>query len=298
MEMIVNKVLQGDGLELINNISDKSIDMILCDLPYGTTKCKWDIVIPFNDYVVVEVKKKQKMFYKKDFLLWCYQQGETDYNSAATYFEENKSIGLWTQYKRVIKDNGVIILFGKQPFTSDLINSNREMFRYELIWEKTRAGNNMQVKNQPSAIHENIEVFYKEQPVYNDLKFKVDEKYIDKRKSIRDSFYKSEHYTGVMKRKADDGWRHPQSILPFNSVWHAGMHPTEKPVELFEWLIKSYTNENALVLDNCIGSGTTAIACINTNRNFIGFEKNKEYYNMCVKRIEECFRLKMEKKIE
>ena len=239
--MELNKIYNEDCLIGMDKIDDKSIDMILCDLPYGATKCKWDIVIPFDK--------------------------------------------LWKQYKRVIKDNGAILLFGKQPFTSDLVNSNRDMYRYELIWEKTRAGNSMQVKKQPSAIHENIEVFYKKQPTYNDLKFKVDEKYIDKRKSIRDSFYKSEHYSGVMKRKADDGMRHPQSILPFNSVWHTGMHPTEKPVELFEWLIKSYTNEGDVVLDNCIGSGTTAIACINTNRNYIGFEKENNYYEMCLERI-------------
>ena len=239
--MEIDKVYLGDCLELMKEISDKSIDCIICDLPYGTTACKWDIVIPFKE--------------------------------------------LWQQYKRIIKDNGAIILFSKQPFTSDLINSNRDMFRYELIWEKTRAGNSMQVKNQPSAIHENIEVFYKNQPTYNDIKFMVDEKYIDKRKSIRDSIYKSEHYKGVMKRKADDGMRHPQSILPFNSVWHKGMHPTEKPVELIQWLIRSYTNEGDLILDNCIGSGTTAIAAIKEKRHFIGMELNKEYYDKACERI-------------
>lgn len=201
--MELNKIYNEDFRKGIYRIPDKSIDMIVTDLPYGTTKCKWDIVIPFDE--------------------------------------------LWEHYLRVINDNGAILLFSKQPFTSDLVNSNRDMFRYELIWEKTRAGNNMQVTKQPSAIHENIEVFYKKQPTYNDIKFKVDEKYIDKRKSIRDSYYKSEHYSGIMKRKADDGWRHPQSILPFNSVWHKGMHPTEKPVELYEWLIKSYSNENDVV---------------------------------------------------
>ena len=131
---------QGDCLELMPNIKDKSIDMILCDLPYGTTSCKWDIVIPFDK--------------------------------------------LWENYNRIIKDNGAIILFSKQPFTSDLINSNRELFRYELIWEKTRAGNSMQVKKQPASLHENIEVFYKNQPIYNDLKFRVDENYIDIRINI------------------------------------------------------------------------------------------------------------------
>lgn len=242
--MELNKIYNEDFRKGIYRIPDKSIDMIITDLPYGTTKCKWDIIIPFDE--------------------------------------------LWEHYLRVIKDNGAILLFSKQPFTSDLVNSNRDMFRYELIWEKTRAGNNMQVTKQPSAIHENIEVFYKNQPIYNDIKFKVDEKYIDKRKSIRDSYYKSEHYSGVMKRKADDGWRHPQSILPFNSVWHKGMHPTEKPVELYEWLIKSYSNENDVILDSCCGSGTCAEACIHTNRNYICFEKEKEYYDMTLERISKC----------
>lgn len=239
--MELNKIYNEDCLTGMSRIADKSIDLILCDLPYGKTKCNWDKALPFDE--------------------------------------------LWQHYNRIIKDNGAIILFSKQPFTSDLVNSNRAMFRYELIWEKTRSGNNMNVKNQPSSIHENIEVFYKRQPTYNDLKFVVDNKYIDKRKSIRNSIYHSEHYSGVMKRKADDGTRHPQSILPFNSVWRRGMHPTEKPVELFEWIIKSYSNEGDLILDNCIGSGTTAIACINTNRNYIGFEKEEKFYAMCNERI-------------
>jgi len=241
--MEINKIHLGDCLELMPNIKTGSIDLILCDLPYGTTNCKWDSIVPFDK--------------------------------------------LWGQYERIIKDNGAIVLFGKNPFTAKLILSNEKLFRYELIWEKTRAGNNMQVCKQPSAIHENILVFYKNQPTYNDLKFKVDEKYIDKRKSINDSFYKSEHYQGVMKRKADDGFRHPQSILPFNSVWHKDMHPTEKPIELFEWLIKSYTNENELVLDNTIGSGTTAFACKRTNRNFIGIEKDEVYFNKATKLLNE-----------
>jgi len=231
----------GDCLEIMCNISDGSVDMILCDLPYGTTSQKWDIVLPFDK--------------------------------------------LWAEYERIIKPNGAIILFGKNPFTAKLILSNEKMFRYELIWEKSRAGNSMQVCKQPSAIHENILVFYKAQPTYNDLKFSVDEKYIDKRKSINDSFYNGGHYSGVMKRKADDGLRHPQSILPFNSVWKKGMHPTEKPIELLEWLIKSYTNECDMVLDNTMGSGTTGVACVNTGRHFIGIEKDDKYFNIAKERI-------------
>jgi site-specific DNA-methyltransferase (adenine-specific) len=241
--MELNKLYLGDCIDLMPLIPNKSVDMILCDLPYGSTSCIWDIIIPFEP--------------------------------------------LWEQYERIIKDNGAIVLFGKNPFTAKLILSNEKLFRYELIWEKTRAGNNMQVCKQPSAIHENILVFYKNQPTYNDLKFIVDEKYIDKRKSINDSFYKSEHYKGVMKRKKDDGLRHPQSILPFNSVWGKNMHPTQKPIELFEWLVKSYTNENDIVLDNAIGSGTTAFACRRNNRNFIGIEKDEVYYNKANKKLNE-----------
>lgn len=241
--MEIDKIYNEDCLVGMKDIPDKSIDCIICDLPYGTTDCKWDVIIPFKE--------------------------------------------LWGQYRRIIKDNGAIILFAKQPFASDLISSNRDMFRYELIWEKTRTGNNMQVKKQPSAIHENIEVFYKKQPTYNEIKFEVDEKYIDKRKSIRDSFYKSEHYKGVMKRKADNGMRHPQSILPFNSVWHKGMHPTQNPVALIQYLIRTYSNEGDTILDNCMGSGTTAVACLKEKRHFIGYEITKEYFDIAQERIKQ-----------
>jgi site-specific DNA-methyltransferase (adenine-specific) len=230
--------VNADCFDVFPFIDNKSIDAIICDLPYGITNQKWDIILPFDK--------------------------------------------LWEQYERIIKPNGVIILFGKNPFTAKLILSNEKMFKYELIWEKSRAGNSMQVCKQPSAIHENILVFYKKQPTYNDLKFKVDEKYIDKRKSINNSFYNSGHYSGVMKRKADDGFRHPQSILPFNSVWKKDMHPTEKPIELLEWLIKTYTNEGNMILDNTMGSGTTNIACVKLNRKSIGIEKEKKYYEIAI----------------
>jgi site-specific DNA-methyltransferase (adenine-specific) len=237
----LNKIYLGDCLNLMPQIADNSVDMILCDLPYGTTSCKWDVIIPFDK--------------------------------------------LWEQYKRICKPNTAIVLFGKQPFTSHLILSNQDWFRYEMIWEKTRAGNSMQLGKQPAAIHENILVFYDKTPVFNDQKFKVDEKYIDKRKSIRDSYYKSEHYSGVMKRKADDGWRHAQSVLPFNSVWHKDMHPCEKPVELLQYLIRTYTNENDVVLDNTMGSGSTIVAAIKENRQYIGIEKDEHYFEIANERI-------------
>ena len=238
---MIDKIFNEDCLEGMKRIPDGSVDCVICDLPYGTTACKWDVVIPFEP--------------------------------------------LWEQYHRVCKSNAAIVLFGKQPFTSNLLLSNPDEFRYELIWEKTRAGNSMQLGKQPAAIHENILVFYGKQPTFNDQKFQVDEKYIDKRKSIRDSYYKSEHYSGVMKRKADDGLRHSQSVLPFNSVWRKGMHPTEKPVDLIAYLIRTYSNPDDVILDNTIGSGTTAIAAIREHRHYIGFELNKEYYDIACRRI-------------
>lgn len=240
----IDRIYNEDCLEGMKRIPDSSVDCIICDLPYGTTACKWDTIIPFEP--------------------------------------------LWEQYNRVTKDNAAIVLFCKQPFTSSLLLSNKEHFKYELIWEKSRIGNNMQLGKQPASVHENILVFYNKYPTFNEVKFKVDDKYIDKRKSIRDSVYSgSEHYKGVMKRKKDEGWRHCQSIIPVNSEWKKGMHPTQKPVALIEYLIKTYTNEGELVLDNCMGSGTTAVASINTGRHFIGFELQKEYFDIANKRIEE-----------
>lgn len=237
-------LIHGDCLVEMPAIPDKSVDMVLCDLPYGTTACKWDVVIPFDK--------------------------------------------LWEQYRRIVKDNGAIVLFGKQPFTSRLILSNLEMYRYELIWEKSRVGNNMQLGKQPASIHENIVVFYKQYPTFNEIKFQVDEKYIDKRKSIRNSTYsKSEHYQGEMIRKKDDGWRHSQSILPFNSVWQRGMHPTQKPVALLEYLIKTYSNEGDTILDNTMGSGSTMVACVNTKRNGIGIEFDDNYFKIAQERVKQ-----------
>ena len=239
--MELNKIYNMDCLEGMKEIPDGSVDCVICDLPYGTTACSWDSVIPFEP--------------------------------------------LWEQYNRVIRENAPILLFSKQPFTSRLVLSNLKMFRYELIWEKTRNSNNMQLGKQPAAIHENIDVFYKKQPVFNEQKFRVDSKYIDKRKSINTAIYNSEHYSGVMTRKADDGTRHPISILPFNSVWEQGMHPTQKPVELIRYLIRTYSNPGDTILDNCMGSGTTAVAAVMEKRKFIGFETDKTYYEKANKRL-------------
>jgi site-specific DNA-methyltransferase (adenine-specific) len=230
----------GRGMCLIPN---ESIDMILCDLPYGTTACKWDLIIPFES--------------------------------------------LWNQYERIIKDKGVIALFGSQPFSSLLVASNIKLFRHEWIWNKDKSGNFMNCKFEPMKTHEHILIFGKVKGTYNPIMELRDEKNKRNNKprlNTSNIISTQEFYT--KESKGNDDYKYPTSVKYFNSV-RKGKHPTQKPVELLEYLIKTYTNEGEIILDNCMGSGTTAIACINTNRNYIGFENDNTYYELANKRIEE-----------
>ena len=237
--MELNKIYLGDCLELMKDIPDKSVDMILCDLPYGTTACKWDTIIPFEP--------------------------------------------LWEQYKRIIKDNGAIVLTASQPFTSYLIISNIKWFKYCWIWNKKKGGSPLLSKIQPIRITEDIVVFGKNKVNYNPLMTPR-----DKPKSRGKNTGKiSETTNNVFLEDKTYTEYYPKNILEISNANQKGkIHPTQKPVALFEYLIKTYTNEGETVLDNCIGSGTTAIACINTNRNFIGIEKDKCYFDISNKRIE------------
>jgi len=233
-----NKIICGDCLEEMKNIKDKSVDMILCDLPYGTTRNKWDSVIDLDK--------------------------------------------MWDEYERIIKDNGAIVLTAVQIFASQLIMSRQKLFKYDLIWKKTIASGQLNVNRQPLRTHEHILVFYKNQPTYNQQMTKG-KPYTINRKAT----YKGEGYNKQTdSHKENNGFRHPTSVLEFSNPRIKGGHPTQKPVELFEWLIKTYTEKGELVLDNCIGSGTTAIACMNTKRDYIGIELSKKYINMTNKRIE------------
>ena len=234
----MNKIMQGDCLELMKDISDGSVDMILADLPYGTTACKWDTIIPFDK--------------------------------------------LWEQYERIIKDNGAIVLTASQPFTSALVMSNPKMFKYCWVWNKAKAANYVNAKKQPLKIHEDIAVFCKGNnynPQKTIGKFRKKGGYTVNREvavaqnptvSFNDTYY-------------------PKSILDFSVAGNkdSTLHPTQKPVALFEYLIKTYTNEGDLVLDNVAGSGTTGVACQNTNRKYILIEKEEEYINVIKDRLEE-----------
>ena len=244
-DLELNKVYCSDCLEFMKKLPDKCIDMILCDLPYGTTACSWDIIIPFEQ--------------------------------------------LWKQYKRIIKDNGAIILTASQPFTSALIMSNIEMFKYQWIWKKQKATRFLDCKIRPLQEHEDICVFYKKKSTYNPQM--VDGKPYDKgfRRSNVDKSH-SEIYNTFNGAKIinKSGKRYPRTILEFNTAEIDGqVHPTQKPVALFKYLIKTYSNKNDIILDNCIGSGTTAVACKQLRRNFMGCDDKQKYVDIANKRLEQ-----------
>ena len=234
------QLINGDCLVEMKSIPDKSIDMILCDLPYGTTVCKWDNVIPFEP--------------------------------------------LWEQYKRIIKDNGAIVLFGSQPFTSALVMSNPKMFKYEWIWGKGRGTGFQIVKYKPLVSHENILIFGKGTIKYNPQMREREVPRISKNKGTTRQMLISNGKEYQAERALDK--KYPITELQFSNNNQKGkLHPTQKPVALLEYLIKTYTSEGETVLDNCMGSGSTGIACVNLNRSFIGIEMDDKYFEIASKRI-------------
>ena len=242
--------MQGDCLELMKSVPDGSVDMILCDLPYGTTACKWDTIIPFEP--------------------------------------------LWEQYERIIKDNGAIVLTASQPFASALVMSNPKSYRHSWYWNKITGSNPMTAKYKPMPVVEEVLVFSKKTVSYMPIMVDADPKNMRK----RDGVYKNskgiigENITFKSSKTHDESRRYPKNLLTYSNrkgeLHNVNrLHPTQKPVTLFEYLIKTYTNEGETILDNCMGSGTTAIACMNTNRNYIGFEMDETYFNLANKRIQE-----------
>jgi site-specific DNA-methyltransferase (adenine-specific) len=244
MGMELNKIYNMDCLEGMKKIPDKSVDMILCDLPYGVTQNKKDVVIPF--------------------------------------------VPLWEQYERIIKDNGAIVLFAQGLFYVDLVSSNRKLFRYDLIWDKVLSSGFLNANRMPLRQHEQIAVFYKKLPTYNP-QFTIGKPLHSKGKSYLQKELKNQNYgqfEATDDSRAGSTEKYPTSVLKFEKQHPSTqIHPTQKSVSLSEYLIRTYTNEGETVLDNCMGSGTTAIAAINTNRNFIGFELDEKYYNTAVERI-------------
>lgn len=233
------QLYHGDCIEVMKNIPDNSVDLILADLPYGTTACAWDTIIPFDK--------------------------------------------LWEQYNRIKKPTTAIVLTASQPFTTILINSNIAAFKYEWIWEKHQGTNFLLAKKMPLKKHENICVFYDKLPTYNPQKtygHKVYSGFTTETNATSGEVYseiKSQH-------QQNDGSRYPTSILKFPKE-KFGLHPTQKPFKLMEYLVLTYSNQGDTVLDNTMGSGTTGIAAKHNNRSFIGIEKEEKYFDIASKRI-------------
>jgi len=238
----INKLYHGDCLELMKQIPDESIDLILCDLPYGTTaRQEWDVMIPLDL--------------------------------------------LWESYNRIIKLKGNVILTAIEPFRTKLIISNIKNFRYDLIWEKNYSTGFLNANKQPLRKHESILVFYKKFGVFNPQKTSGHTPVHPCKRTDKSNTY------GEVNSVYNEGGsteRFPTSILKINNINNNSdkrLHPSQKPIELMEYLIKSYSNENALILDNCMGSGTTCLAAKNLGRNYIGIDKNEDYCNISLKRL-------------
>lgn len=235
----MNSLILGDCLSVMQNIADKSIDFILCDLPYGVTaRNKWDSIIPFGE--------------------------------------------LWEAYERIIKDNAAIALTATQPFASLLVNSNLDLFKYEWIWQKTKKTGFLNAKKQPLRNHEQILIFYKNQPTYNSQGIVATNKKCN-RGSV-DGVGSNYNQANPIYTQTQTGY--PSSVLEIASEGKT-IHPTQKPVALFEYLIRTYSNEGDLILDNCMGSGTSCLAAKRLNRRYIGIEKDENYFALAKKRIED-----------
>lgn len=238
------KLYNGECLEIMKDIPDGSINMILCDLPYGTTACKWDVVIPFDK--------------------------------------------LWEQYNRIIKPNGAILLFGNEPFTSELICSNLKGFKYRWDWDKKIPSGMGYAKYRPMQQSEDIAVFTKNgcKTVYNPQMIKRDKPIKSGGNTVQAGVYHKFKCMGDGKEyKKTYEYKNPTTLISFDKIRKGSLHPTQKPTDLLEYLIKTYTSEEEVVLDNCMGSGSTGVACINTNRNFIGIELDENYFNIAKDRI-------------
>lgn len=236
-----HEIICGDCLEVMKWLPDKSVDMVLCDLPYGTTQNKWDSVIPFDR--------------------------------------------LWEQYRRTIKDSTAILLTCQGLFTANLIITGRDLYRYSLVWEKTKAGGFLNAKRMPLQAHEDILIFYKSLPTYNP-QMEIGKPYTKKAVTDGDGRnYGKFSRAGTVA--VNNGERYPRSVIKMANDNHGSLHPTQKPIALWEYLIRTYTNPGDTVLDNCCGSGTTGVACYNTGRNSIQIDISQEYCDIARKRLAE-----------
>jgi site-specific DNA-methyltransferase (adenine-specific) len=236
--MELDVIFNEDCIQGMNKLPDRCVDMVLCDLPYGTTRNKWDCIIPFAE--------------------------------------------LWAHYRRIVKENGAVVLFADGIFTAQLIQSNMAMWKYNLVWDKQRGCDFLNANVKPMKSHEDIVVFYEKKPVYNKQFWFSTPYKRQKNGALSDNYGdRKEAFS-----ESEDGKRNPLTILSFPKD-SKRLHPTQKPIALLEYLIKTYTNEGDVVLDNCFGSGSTLVAAVNTNRHYIGYELDTAYFDIACSRLDE-----------
>ena len=289
---------KGDCLEVMDRLIEQGVvvDAIITDVPYQSTACDWDFLIPFNNHIMLSVSKRSKKLkpiYKDEYILQELKAGR-EYQEICEYFDTNSKEGMWQKLNKLIKPNGAIVLFGSEPFSSALRMSNIKNYKYDWVWEKNIAGNFATANKQPMKYHELLSVFYKKQCNYNKQLIERSESG-KKRCKSHHNYNNNEINSDInnnLSRKTlgivqyNPNLKNPSTILKFSKVKKT-VHPTQKPEKLMEYLIKTYTNEGELVLDFTSGSFTTAIACLNTKRSFIGIELDDGYFNIGTKRVKE-----------
>lgn len=283
----MNQLYHGDCMEILNDIPDASVDLIFADLPYGTTQNEFDKSLPLEDYIIVDGKQ----IGRKQYLARAHRNG-ISYQSAINIFRNNKKLGLWSHYKRIIKENGCIALFAQAPYDVELSESNKKWYRYEWIIQKTRPTGYLNARKAPMKAHEKVLIFYKKPPIYHPQ--------MTDGHAPAHSWSKAETgQTNYKQTHANAGGgstqRFPIDVLTFK--WDTRLdarHPNQKPVGVCEYFIRTYTNSGDTVLDNCMGSGSAGEACVNTERNFIGIEKNKYIFDVAALRIENAVNKKKE----
>lgn len=267
-----------DSFELIH---DHSVNLVLADPPYGITQNTWDVVLPFDDFIECDGKN---LNYEK-YLLHCFKKN-IPYKDANEEWNKRKQQGIWSQLDRILSDRGVVILFSAGIYTKTLMESTTIPWRYNLIWQKTTPVGFLNANRMPLRAHEDILVFYKKLPTYNPQKTTGHPRKVSTVEHKRNSKM-TEDYGKYTAKGYDSTERFPTSVLTFaTDKQKYAAHGTQKPVALCEWLIKSYTNEDDTVLDFCMGSGSTGVAANNTKRNFIGIEKDADFFDIAKKRIE------------
>lgn len=283
----MNQLFHGDCMAIMQDIPDKSIDMIFADLPYGTTQNEFDKPLPLTDYVMVGEKPLEQ----EQYLLRAYQAG-VPYKDALAAFRKEAAPGLWTHYQRIIKDNGCIALFAQAPFDTTLASSNKSWYRYEWIIQKTRPTGHLNARRAPLKAHEKVLIFYKKPPTYNP---QMVEGCLPTHSGTKASAGKTNYKQTAACFNRVSTERFPIDVLTFK--WDTrtnALHPNQKPVAVCEYFIRSYTDPGDTVLDNTMGSGSAGIACVRTNRNFIGIEKKESIFLDAASRIDDEITLKKE----